>query len=95
MNDYYNDCVIWITNNRHPKFHHHDSPSPHPPPTLDVLAGFVGLVLDDGFDEVHALDGEAFEDEALTGRREHVADSKFQRALDQWDERTRVDLQEI
>lgn len=64
-------------------------------PTVDVLGGLVGVVLQDHLDEVHALDDEALERHALAGRREHVADGELQGALDQGDEGARVALQEV
>lgn len=63
--------------------------------TLDVLRWSVGFVLDDHLDEVHALDDEALEDEAVSLLSEHEGDGELERALDQGDKRVRVCLQEV
>lgn len=65
------------------------------PVTVNVLCRFVCVVLHNHLNEVHALNNEPFKGDPLPYRGEHVADSKFQGALDQGDEWIRVGLQEI
>lgn len=73
------------------------SPNPTPPPfpTINVLGRFVGIVLYNHFDEVHALYNETFKGHSFPSRSEDVADSKLQRTMDEWYKRTWVVLQEI
>lgn len=64
-------------------------------PTINVLGRFVGIVLHNYLDEVHALYNETFKGHALPGRSEDVADSKLQRTMDEWYKCTWVVLQEV
>lgn len=73
-------------------------PPPKPPsgfPTVNVLGRFVGIVLYNHLDEVHALNNETFKGHPLSSRSEDVADGKFQRTMDEWYKSTWVVLQEI
>lgn len=63
--------------------------------TLDILRRSVGIVLDDHLNEVHALDDEALEHEAVALLGEHEGDGELERALDQGDKRVGVRLQEV
>lgn len=73
------------------------SSKPPPPtaPTINVLGRFVGIVLYNHLDEVHALYNETLKGHALPSRSEDVADSKLQRTMDEWYKCTWVVLQEI
>lgn len=51
-------------------------------PTVDVLGGFVGIVLHNQLDQVHALNSEAFEGHSFPRWREQVADGELQGTLD-------------
>lgn len=64
-------------------------------PTINVLSRFVGIVLYNHLDEVHALNSEAFKGHPLPCRCEHVADGKFQGTLDKGYKCTWMVLQEI
>lgn len=64
-------------------------------PTVNVLGRFVGVVLYDHLDEVHALNNEPFKSHPLPSRSEDVADGKLQRTMDEWYKCTWVVLQEI
>lgn len=76
-------------------FHYFLQTSPPTAPTINVLGRFVGIVLYNHLDEVHALYNETFKGHALPSRSEDVADSKLQRTMDEWYKCTWVVLQEI
>lgn len=59
-----------------------DSSFPETQLTINVLGGFVGIILYNHLDEVHALNNETFKGHSLSCRREHVGNSKLQGTLD-------------
>lgn len=64
-------------------------------PTVNVLGRFVGVILYDHLDEVHALNDEALKGHSLASGCEHIAHSKFQGTLDEGNKRTWMVLQEV